>query len=948
MTDSLLQMLGTPLFDARARHTLPLRDYMDLTIRRLRHIMQSGLITNDMWLGQPRGKEFRQLNENLAIVAAFDYALYSSIVDHLIACNALVAHGNAQQVSRYREEIIELRAVYSFGCTEIRSGSDVSNLQTTVTHDPQNACLILNTPDPSACKFWIGNALHAAQVVMVLARLIVDGRDEGLHWFRVHIRNKENGPLLAGVNVMACDPKGGIHANQVAGICFSQMILPTDALMQRHSRFTAEGTFTSDVPREQRATSAMETFIQERVLLLAAARGSAGLCSWLAHRFVIHRKTAAAGQTLLNKPPVRQRLYEEQLKALALQLMEQAVMRRFEAQWDQLDKRKELHMLAAVAKSVGTWMGLDVMRKCRELCGSQGFHHYNQIVTHTVDGEISVTFAGDNSLMAILVAMNAVTRPRFASRPTSNIAQQIEKNIVEQCRNPGEISHRQAVAIVHARALDLVLDEAGRDPRMSASMLKDLIGVFEPSLREGELPVDRVDVNRATPERLARLTDWLKPPKELVATAPIAGADYIKQMTKPLYPIEEKEQALLDFTDLDTVRTPYPSYAYLREHHPVYWSAHFKAWFLTRYDDVLAAQGDSIRYSSDRMQQLVDAQLPPDKREQLKPFVKLASEWMYSQDGDMHKASRHLLGKAFTPRVIESLRQIIQEITDREIDELEPQTDLMAKLFNRVPALILAHLYGIPREDALKLRNWTDDILIFLVGSLDPDYGPEQALKGVEEMYAYFASLIEKRREHPEDDLVSHVLEASIDSDSSVDAVLAQIVFILVAGYTTSADQLCIGLLHLLEHPEQVAALRADPGLIKSAVEEMLRYDAAGSFSHRVLMEDVTLHGVTMRKGDLVYLMRGCANRDPAKFPDPDRFDIRRKDNKHLAFGIGGHFCMGTALFRLEAEIVFSTLFKRYPQLSLIAGKPAIWRTNNLQFRGLKSLPIDLGQGVAQ
>lgn len=407
-------------------------------------------------------------------------------------------------------------------------------------------------------------------------------------------------------------------------------------------------------------------------------------------------------------------------------------------------------------------------------------------------------------------------------------------------------------------------------------------------------------------------------------------------------------QALLDFTHRETVRVPYPAYRYLREHHPVYWCPHFKAWFLTRYRDVFAAQGDARRFSSNRMQQLVDAQVPAQKRAQLATFVKLASDWMYSQDGEPHKASRHLLGRAFTPRAIESLRQTIQDITDEEFSGLERQTDLMANLFNRVPALILARLYGIAREDALKLRRWTDDILIFLVGSLDPDYGPAQALKGVEEMYGYFADVIEQRRKQPQDDLVSRVLEASQGSASSNEEVLAQIVFILVAGYTTSADQLCIGLLHLLEHPQQHRALVADLSLVKPAIEEMLRFDSAGSFSHRVLNEDVEIDGVTMKKGDLVYLMRAAANRDPAKFENPDRFDIHRTHNDHLAFGRGEHFCMGTALFRLEAEVVFTSLFKRFPDLQLIADRPAIWRTNNLQFRGLKSLPIDLGQGALQ
>ncbi|WCM48772.1 cytochrome P450 [Pseudomonas sp. WJP1] len=407
-------------------------------------------------------------------------------------------------------------------------------------------------------------------------------------------------------------------------------------------------------------------------------------------------------------------------------------------------------------------------------------------------------------------------------------------------------------------------------------------------------------------------------------------------------------QLLLDFTRRQTVCDPYPAYHYLREHHPVYWCPHFKAWFLTRYSDVFAAQGDARRYSSNRIQQLVDAQVPEEKRAQLAGFVKLASDWMYSRDGDEHKASRHLLSRAFTPRAIETLRHTIEVISDEELSCLEQQTDLMANLFNRVPALILAKLYGIAREDALKLRRWTDDILIFLVGSLDPDYGPAQALQGVEEMYAYFADVIEQRRQQPQDDLVSRVLEVGKDSTSSNEDVLAQIVFILVAGYTTSADQLCIGLLHLLEHPQQHQALIADLSLVKPAIEEMLRFDSAGSFSHRVLKEDVEIDGVTMKQGQLVYLMRAAANRDPAKFEHPDHFDIQRKPNDHLAFGRGEHFCMGTALFRLEAEVVFTSLFKRFPALRLIEQQPAIWRTNNLQFRGLKSLPIDLGKGAAQ
>lgn len=396
-----------------------------------------------------------------------------------------------------------------------------------------------------------------------------------------------------------------------------------------------------------------------------------------------------------------------------------------------------------------------------------------------------------------------------------------------------------------------------------------------------------------------------------------------------------------DFTDPDTIRDPYPAYAFLREHHPVYWSHQHQAWMLTRFKEVLAAQGDATLYSSDRIRQLVDVQLPPDKRAIYEPFIERASRWMYAQDGKTHEQSRRLLGRAFTPRSIDALRADIQAITDGLVSRLGPTPELMSQLFNQVPALVLAKLYGIPKKDALKLRRWTDVILMFLVGNLDTATRPEKTLEGLEEMYAYFGALIDRRRRSPHDDLVSRVIAAA-GSEATQDELLAQIVFVLVAGYTTSADMLGIGLWYLLNNPDQLRALSADMTLLKPAIEEMLRIDPSGQFSHRVLTQDVTLGGQTLRKGQLVYLVRAAANRDPEHFPDPDRFDIRRAKNDHLAFGRGVHFCLGPALFRIEAECVFSSLLGRFPNLRFIDKKPPVWRTNNLQFRGLKSIYVEL------
>lgn len=531
--DRLQKLLRSTLFDARSRYHLPLRAYMDLTIRRMHAIFDAGLINNDMWLGQPHGARFRELCELIGQIGAYDYALYSSLVDHMIAANALLTQGSPAQVARFHDEVTQMHAVYAFGCTEIASGTDVRNLKTRVTYDSQQHGLLLDSPSADACKYWIGNSLYAAQVVMVLAQLHANGENQGHHWFRVRIRDSENGPLLPGVTVMACDPKGGIHANQVAGLRFNQMPLSTDALLQRHARFTADGQFVSDLPKSERFINALETFLQERLLLMAASRHGAGLSAHLTYRFAQHRQvqTGSSVAPLLAKPLLRQRLYNAQLKAMALKYLEQAILTRFERQWHHMEQRKELHILAALSKCIGTWMGLEVIAQCRELCGSQGFHHYNQIVTLRMDFEISPTFAGDNSVMAYQVIKDALTRPRFDNQPPNNLGQQLEQRIVKQCRQAQDFTHQQAVGLAYARALDLIIQEVEHQ-QLDLGMQADLTRVFMQYLHPWN--TSAMPEPRASAARITKLAAWLKPPQVLVS-APIAHADYIQQFTRALY-----------------------------------------------------------------------------------------------------------------------------------------------------------------------------------------------------------------------------------------------------------------------------------------------------------------------------------------------------------------------------------------------------------------------------
>lgn len=536
MTASFEALFASALFEPRQRHHLRLQAYMDLTIKRMHAIFATGAINNELWLGQSRQSEFATLCELMGRLGAFDYALHSSIVDHMIAVDALFNHASPEQVARYRDEAVQMRKVYAFGCTEVGVGTDVRNVQTRVTYDRDSHCLILDSPTPDACKCWIGNALRAAQVMMVLARLVVDGQDQGHHWFRVQIRKRENGRLLNGVQVMACDPKGGIHANQVAAIRFKQMRLPVEALLQRHACFTPEGEFVSDLPLPERFVEALKTFLQERLLFMAGIRHSAGLAAHLGYRFARHRliHSADGPAPLLSQALFRQRLYAIQLKALALNYLERAVRKQFEAHWAEAARRKELHVLAALDKAVGAWMGLDVIALSRELCGSQGFHHYNQIVTQRMDCEVANTFAGDSSVMAYQIIKDALARPRFVDSPPTNIGQHAQARIVEHCQAAAGFTHQQAVAMAYARALDVIIQEVQSQHLLDHETLADLIEVFAAQLHPWGVAGRDALSQRATQAQIEHLATLLQPPQSLVS-APIDAPDYIHQFTRPLY-----------------------------------------------------------------------------------------------------------------------------------------------------------------------------------------------------------------------------------------------------------------------------------------------------------------------------------------------------------------------------------------------------------------------------
>ncbi|WP_424186679.1 acyl-CoA dehydrogenase family protein [Actinokineospora sp. G85] len=527
---AMRDLLRQDLFDPRLRDDLPLRGYMDLTIERMKAIFREGLIDNDMWMGRPREHDFRSMCDVMGLTGAFDFALTSTITDHLIAGSALFNHGTPEQVAQYHDEITRMHQVYAFCCTEIGGGTNLREIRTTVSWSHEEGGFTLNTPTDAACKFWIGNIKHAATVGMVLARLVIDGEDLGHHWFRVPLRNEENGAPLPGITILSCDPKGGIQANQVGGARFTGVRLAREALMGRYSRVDADGRFSSTLPDAgARFVKSIETFVQERVFPLTAGARAAELAAHLTWRFAGHRETRGTPtrRTLLDEPLFLDRLYQVQLRCLALRLLERAVVGGVERDWHTDPGRKNMHLLTATGKC-GSWLVLDVLGACREMCGSQGFHGHNQIVTLRTDFEVNVTFAGDNSVLAYQVARSAMGSDRFAAHPPATLPERVEKELIEAWRGQGgSFTHAEAVMLVHARMLGLILNEHNAERQVPQQIMDDLVADFAAHrLREPHRPVS------ADREKIDFLAESLAPLPELV-TAPMIDDSYLTAFTSP-------------------------------------------------------------------------------------------------------------------------------------------------------------------------------------------------------------------------------------------------------------------------------------------------------------------------------------------------------------------------------------------------------------------------------
>lgn len=400
--------------------------------------------------------------------------------------------------------------------------------------------------------------------------------------------------------------------------------------------------------------------------------------------------------------------------------------------------------------------------------------------------------------------------------------------------------------------------------------------------------------------------------------------------------------ACVDVTDPGFKADPFPFYARLRAEAPVFpvtlragRAQPRRAWLLTRYDEVSAALRDERlvknRHTAMSPQQLRNTRMPAMFRSLERNLLAL--------DGADHDRLRALVHRAFTPRRIEQVRARTQDLADRLLDTAQRDggMDLISGYAAPLPLTIIGQILGVPDHDNHRFRRWTHAFVAVATAR-----NPVATFPSILRFVRYLRRLIDERGHRPKDDLISALVKARDGDDRlTADEVLAMVFLLLSAGHETTVNLIGSGALALLQHPDQLARLRAEPDLITTGVEELLRFVVPAEMAtQRYTREDVTIAGTTIPKGELVMAVIASANRDASRFDQPDALDLARTDNRHLSFGQGVHYCLGAPLSRLEGQIAISTLARRLPDLRLSVTPDRLRWRGGFIVRGLEALPV--------
>ncbi|MFN0144906.1 MAG: cytochrome P450 [Dehalococcoidia bacterium] len=391
---------------------------------------------------------------------------------------------------------------------------------------------------------------------------------------------------------------------------------------------------------------------------------------------------------------------------------------------------------------------------------------------------------------------------------------------------------------------------------------------------------------------------------------------------------------------------PYPLYRHLREHDPIHRSRLMDGHVFSRHEDISALLRDARLSADDRNRSNYHQQRAEGIREGAINPDKPDIPSMLRLDPPDHARLRGLVNRAFTPRAVEALRPRIEALVEELLDRIDGDTaDIMRDIAVPLPLTVIAEMLGVPIEDRERFKEWSDAIATTVAESTWDEL--RAARKAGEELSAYIADIADERRAHPREDLISALVAAESEGDRlSMTEVYRTVELLLVAGNETTTNLIGNGTRMFARHPSQWELLRADPSLAANAVEELLRFDSPVQMTSRVVTQPFEYAGMQLKKGQELIFLLGAANRDPAAFDRPNRLDITRENARsHLSFSQGIHYCLGAPLARLEGEVTFRAMARRFERVEVEPGGE-VWGTNTI-LHGMKRLPVRLRRAGA-
>ncbi len=395
---------------------------------------------------------------------------------------------------------------------------------------------------------------------------------------------------------------------------------------------------------------------------------------------------------------------------------------------------------------------------------------------------------------------------------------------------------------------------------------------------------------------------------------------------------------IFDPRDPDVIQRPLDTLLRLQAEDPAHWSPVLKGWVLTRHADVKSVQMNS-GISADRLMPFFKSQ-PSGEQDRLRDLIRYLNTWVAFKDPPDHTRLRGLLNKVVTPAVMRGLETGIAELADGLLDRIAASDsdcfECIGAFANPLPASVIMDLLGVPREDMDTLRDWSMLLQPFLGNATATDDKYEVGRTGIVAMADYFRAAASDRQRHPREDVITHFVTLQQGGQISEDELIGSCILFLFAGHETTTNLIGNGIRAMLANPDQKARLAADPTLVASAVEEMLRFEGPTGAVVRVVTSPFELHGKMLRRGDRLFAMVNAANHDPEVFAAPERFDITRTPNRHLTFNHGIHFCLGAPLARAEARIAIGRMFARFPDVAMATD--TVTYMDTLTMRGVREM----------